>query len=32
VLTNHATDNAAETPVLLDEVPNQVGKFYDDGA
>jgi hypothetical protein len=31
-LTDNATDDAAEAPVLLDKVPNKVGKFYGDGA
>jgi hypothetical protein len=31
-LTDNATDDAAETPVLLDKVPNKVDKFYGDGA
>jgi len=31
-LTDNATDDAAEAPVLLDKVPNKIGKFYGDGA
>jgi len=31
-LTDNATDDATETPVLLDKVSNKVDKFYGDGA
>jgi len=31
-LTDNATDDATETPVLLDKISNRVGRFYGDGA
>lgn len=31
-LTDNATDDATETPVLLDKISNKVGRFYGDGA